>query len=1033
MSKHALFKHGLYVLTVFLIVSMWNGLGGAKTLSLGSGAGNYDDIVSLPVTLDDPSGVSGFSFTLSYDPKMLTFVGIEQGGVPASNGTEFKVESGEVIDEHTYLNPYRSQAPYADVAYDKTSSSTFFHTVNHDEKNGQIMIAGVAEVQPSGTSLFKTRFKVNPSSGLEGNSTVRINPTIIENQGAGYNGTTFLPLLSGMPAADPDNDGNYPTPVYDATLASGTITVTATRDFLHSISGVARYGSDQGVGAGGSTVELLRQGAGGGYILENSELLGSDGAFMFSDIKNGLYALRARSGNPLYYDSPATSVGVNGTDVSGLSLVLGQPFRFSGKVLVGSGASGKSVQGIRIVVRDADGVIKGVYQVSNTGTFSCGPLPMDDYTVEAVYGGQSLVLTEGDNFWALTLRSIQGVVSGVKNNENVMISADSDDSGLQKSILTNVGESGNATYVLEDLLPAADAIVSGTTNAMPTLYYQNATDITAATEVDITAGNATNIDLDFSPFSVDTYGLSGTITNAELPASGENVYAYNVNTRAMTGTISDVNGTFQFAVVPGTYEISVIKENGHTFYYAGNATVRDQKKAHQVILGVSAETGVDLDVFECALALEGRVTFQGDPLGRALLVAQGSDGVRLAAATDSQGTYTLTGLCEGSAYTVRMVPSDSAMPVSTKTLTAHTGATLDFALEPENTVLGTVRESMTSQPIAGATAYLVDKQTGMLVGERMVRSDAGGRFTLSGIVNGLYSLVVSHPEHRSLTMDLTVQGDVQPEVNLVKGAHIKGKVTSGTSVPDVTVMVTGGPTPYYDRTDADGEFEIYGLDNGHAYTVTAVKTGYIRSVQKNVSASLSGTEVSFILSRPLETYTLSGEIRTGCNNATLDGAQIILSSTTNNFVVSGKTDDQGLYQFDNVPKGTDYSLIVDPSGALQQYTEKDLVLTSDLLTHDIVLPCGTESEIKGTITWTGGSTGYVFVYRDGLILVDYQALGTSGSSDYVFTGLRSDWNYHVLAVAAGNVPEWFNGKESGDTADTVQADTAGVNIDLKSQ
>ena len=1033
MIKHAFFKCGVYVLTVFWVFSFCLDAA-AKTISLGSATGNYDDVVALPVMVDDPSGIGGFSFTLSYDPKILTFVGIEQGEMPVSNGTAFKGASATMVDGHSYFNPYIAQSPYADVAYDKTSTSTFFYTVNHDKVHGQLMIAGVAEEQPTGTSLFKTRFKVNSASGLEGDSTVRINKTIIKNDGAGYAGNTFLPLLTGLPATTPDSGGYYPTPVFDASLGNGVVTVHATQDFMHTIAGVARYGSNQGVGATRSSIELLRKGAGGGYITENTQILGNDGAFAFSDMKDGLYAVRARSGNPLYYDSETTSFAVNGTDVVNLSLVLQQPFRFSGKVLVGSETDPKTIAGIRIVVRNGNGMIVGIYGISDTGSFNCASLPPGDYTVEAVYGGESVLLAQGDNYWELELRSISGSVAGLDPGENVMISTVSPTAGLQKAILRTMGNNGNGTYLVNDLLAADDVIVSGTASGMPTVYYDNATDFTEADPVDISQGNASGINLDFTPFKVDTYAVSGAVTNDDIPVGSENVYAYNVNTRAMIGTSSDVDGTFSFSLVPGTYEISVIKQNGHVFYYAGNATSRDRNTAVEITLVDSARTDVGIDVFECSLGVHGLVTYQGDPLARALIIAQGSDGVRLSAVTNTLGTYDLVGLCDGVEYTLRMVPPSSSMPVQTSVITAHEGIFLNFSLEPFNTVQGIVRDSISSLPVTGATVYLVDKRTGILVGERMVKSGADGRFNISGIENGLYVLVISHPLYRSNSMELSVQGDVEPEVVLIKGAFIYGTVSSGDPVSGATVVVSGGTTPLYDRTDTDGGFKIYGLDHGKVYTVTVLKTGYTRAVMNNVNATLDGTEVPFILTKPLETYVVAGEIRSGCANATMANTQVILSSNANNYVAVKTSNAAGAYRFDDVPNGSDFSLIVNPSGAgFQQYVERNIIIASDIPVRNITLPCGTDSEIKGQVKWAGGSDCYVFLYTDNTTFVDYIALGNLGSKEYVFTGLRSDLKYYVLAVAAGNIPEWYDGAASGDTAAVVLADTAGVDITLEAQ
>lgn len=42
-----------------------------KTLTIGSASGGYGDEVSVPISIDDPSGVGGLAFTITYDPDIF--------------------------------------------------------------------------------------------------------------------------------------------------------------------------------------------------------------------------------------------------------------------------------------------------------------------------------------------------------------------------------------------------------------------------------------------------------------------------------------------------------------------------------------------------------------------------------------------------------------------------------------------------------------------------------------------------------------------------------------------------------------------------------------------------------------------------------------------------------------------------------------------------------------------------------------------------------------------------------------------------
>jgi len=48
----------------------------AKTVTVGSVSGAVGADVSLPITLDEPSGVGGVAFTLNYNPSIFTFKGL---------------------------------------------------------------------------------------------------------------------------------------------------------------------------------------------------------------------------------------------------------------------------------------------------------------------------------------------------------------------------------------------------------------------------------------------------------------------------------------------------------------------------------------------------------------------------------------------------------------------------------------------------------------------------------------------------------------------------------------------------------------------------------------------------------------------------------------------------------------------------------------------------------------------------------------------------------------------------------------------
>ena len=60
-----------------------------KTLTAGKVNGAIDATLSVPVTIDDPTEVGGVAFTMTYNPAVFQFMGLEQGGKVITKGDEF--------------------------------------------------------------------------------------------------------------------------------------------------------------------------------------------------------------------------------------------------------------------------------------------------------------------------------------------------------------------------------------------------------------------------------------------------------------------------------------------------------------------------------------------------------------------------------------------------------------------------------------------------------------------------------------------------------------------------------------------------------------------------------------------------------------------------------------------------------------------------------------------------------------------------------------------------------------------------------
>ena len=1023
-------KFSVCLAVLLLSCFMVFGTATANTLTVGSDSGDVGYTATLPITmsLDQGVEVGGVAFTLGYDPDIFEFVGLEQETKAISDASEYYTTTTGEAGTYTGYT--------AEVVGD-----TLFYQANDladpdGNKFGRVAVAAASARALTGTRLFKAKFRIK---GGDGTYPIELLKTIIENPDAGYDAPTFIPVLVGMPAAYSNAQGYYPTPVYTASLEGGSITVHAPE---YTISGSVTY--QGGTQANGSVVELQKPMAAAGGYWYVDETTVRNGTYSFSE-PAGSYRLVVHPYDPMYleatsdpFDLTATNVTVDFTLASGAE-------RKNGTVTV----NGQVLRGVRVKVFDADGNLVGIYPVNDQGYFETQPLAPGDYTYYAVYGNQEQAITETELTagydWDLTLYSIAGTVKGLDSGDKVLIEAGSRTGKMLKSEVFTAGSA--VEYTIANLVPADDYIVSATTANNPVQYYSNVTDITQATKVVVSASTAdeysvvTGIDFDFT--SVDTATITGRVVKNSSGVADIGVYALNPGTYAIVSQLTDSAGNYTLTVAPGSYEVFVYS-GGKAFYYNATETTQQESQATILTLGAGGEkSSIDIDITECDCTLSGNVTYEregGGPVAGALITAI-SDKGQAAGFTRRDGSYLLTGLCQGT-YQVEMNPLTGNYAIQVKSITIDESncdsAAVDFIIDTGNTLSGQVTEQGTGTPISRAMLYLTDNSTGELVGHRMYFTNPQGNYSIGDIPNGIYTLHVSHPDYESATVEnLDISADTTRNVTLSKGAFIYGKVQdgSGNAIAGATIIaVVAGEEPSYAVSDGSGNYAIYGLDTTKTYLVFASKRGYERSFAVG-SASDSGTQLDFTLTQPAQTFTLQGTVTNACYSpaAGVANARVIASYNPGagkpDFFKVTTTDANGDYSFTGLPvPGTgasDYRLVVVPPGNLRVQVRSGIEGTADAtVTENFEIPCG--QSISGTVTGAPAGAGvYVVLYDSSGDFVDYTVAGTDGG--YSFGGLVGD-NYKVVATSEGKV-KWYNQKDTIDAADAVSPGaTADINL-----
>jgi hypothetical protein len=291
--------------------------------------------------------------------------------------------------------------------------------------------------------------------------------------------------------------------------------------------------------------------------------------------------------------------------------------------------------------------------------------------------------------------------------------------------------------------------------------------------------------------------------------------------------------------------------------------------------------------------------------------------------------------------------------------------------------------------------------------------------------------VVSYPDYKTGTVDLTIGDNTTQDVALEKGSYFKGKVTTDGSTPlaGVTIIVSRGTDPaMYAVTSNSGFYAVYGLDTTQSdYIIIAQKPGYQRQAKTAQQPNSSGgtTTPDFTLLPLATTYSVSGTVQVG--STALPGAIVLISisNQSQNFFDSATTDVNGGYTISGLPGNGNYQFVVIPGGNLPSQSETLPVNDANITGKVVTIVAG--NGIRGTISGVSGATVYVFLYK-GSAYVGYTKAATDGT--YAFSGLATGTDYKVLAVAAGYTSLWYGGNSIGSATQIDNSAGPQINKDI---
>jgi hypothetical protein len=311
-------------------------------------------------------------------------------------------------------------------------------------------------------------------------------------------------------------------------------------------------------------------------------------------------------------------------------------------------------------------------------------------------------------------------------------------------------------------------------------------------------------------------------------------------------------------------------------------------------------------------------------------------GTPFTAKTNEQGQFRLTGVRSGP---TRLTATASGLAGTlAQDLAAEQTTAVKILLAGSLTVHGRVIEANTKEPIAGATVALVD-------GNTTARTDAQGRYTLTGLVQDAAKLAVSAAGYLPEQAEIDPSPD-QPQLDdiaLRRAASLEGRVLSAKDQkPIVGAEVAFGASGTKATTNAQGEFKLSPLPTGEGeLTISAARHYPLRLTTELAAGDQTLNDLTLA-----QLASIKGRVLRAIDKTPLENAIVGIAESGEKVT----TDAEGNFEIPEAPAGAVHLASIAEGYEAKRW--KHTLLPGEQTLDDVLLEGNTQ--VKGH-TFDGGT------------------------------------------------------------------------------